>query len=630
MGGPPGSSLMQARVFAFVVLLCIGCQTADADQRRRIFFLESLSPALPAAVRTIDAFKKRLSAKTTEQFEVFVDYMELLRLPSQVHVDRTVQYLSGKYAEAHPDVLIALGRAALPFMSKYRDTIAPNVPLILTSVPTADAKGSNLQNVYWVTTEYSFSKTLDLAQRLQPNANNLVVVGGASDYDRQWLDLARRELQPFSDRYTIRYLAGLSYEETLKDVSQLSKDTIVLMSFFFVDGSGQPQVSPEVSANVAKASAAPVYSPISTNLGTGIVGGFMDSWEEEGAATADIALEILSGTPTDKIPRQNTPLHTYQVDERQLKRWEMSNSRLPAEADIRFHRFDLWEQYRWQMLAILAVLVLQTLVITGLVLERRRRQAAQLELRQRLLEVFHLNRTAVAGTLSASVAHELGQPLAAIQTNADTALLYLKQSPPNLAKIETILTNIAQDDQRAADIIAHLRGLLKKQDKVEMQEFDLNDVINDTMEIISAEAMRNGVDLDVYKSNGLLPVRADRIQLQQVLINLAVNGIDAMCDRDPGKRRMSVSTALVDGSSIEVSVADTGGGIPPDKLNNVFDPFYTTKGHGTGLGLSIVRTIVENFGGRIWAENRTAGGAVFRFTLPILRTAQILTHGPVN
>src|SRR5262245_53633444 len=354
LGGRPGRSLMRTQILAFAVLLPIGCESWAADQLRRIYLLESLSPALPGAVRTIDAFKKRLSEKTTERFEIFIDYMELVRLPSQTHRDRTVQYLSGKYREAPPDVLVTLGRAALPFMSKYRDAIAPNVPLILTSVPSSDAARSDLQNVFWVTTEYSFSKTLDLARWLQPNASNLVVVGGASDYDRRWLDLAHRELQQFTDRYTLKYITGLSHDETLNEVSDLSKDTIVMMSFFFADGSGRPQSTPDVAAAVAKVSPAPVYSPISTNLGEGIVGGYMDSWEDEGIASADVALEILSRKPLNAIPHQNTPLHSYQVDERQLKRWGMSASLLPAGANVRFHQLNVWEQYRWQLVLIAA------------------------------------------------------------------------------------------------------------------------------------------------------------------------------------------------------------------------------------------------------------------------------------
>ncbi|HET7911472.1 MAG TPA: hypothetical protein VFL49_05550, partial [Pseudolabrys sp.] len=388
------------------MLLCLNCQASAADQRRRIFFLESLSPTLPAAVRTIDAFKKRLSEKTSEQFDIFVDYMELVRLPGQAHIDRTVRYLSGRYAEARPDVLITLGRAAIPFMVKYRDTIAPDVPLILANVPIRDVKESHLKNVFWVTTEYNFSKTLELAQELQPDARHLVVVGGAGTYDQRWLDDARRELKPFSERYTTRYIVGRSYEDTLKEVARLPKNTIVIMSFFFVDGSGQTYSSSKVAADVARVSPAPVYSPISTNLGDGIVGGYTDSWEAHGIATADVALQILAGKPLETIQRENKPEQAYRLDARQLTRWNINASRSPAGSDIHNRQFNVWERYRWQIMAILATVLLQAAVITGLFFERRRRHLAELELRERLMEVIHLNRTAVAGALSASVAHE--------------------------------------------------------------------------------------------------------------------------------------------------------------------------------------------------------------------------------
>jgi signal transduction histidine kinase len=233
------------------------------------------------------------------------------------------------------------------------------------------------------------------------------------------------------------------------------------------------------------------------------------------------------------------------------------------------------------------------------------------------MEVIHLNRTAVAGALSASVAHELNQPLGAIQSHAEAALLYLHADPPNIARVQDILGDILRDDQRAARIITHLRGLLKKRTQSEMQEFDFNDIVDDTLQIIRPEAVKKGIELSVMNASSPLPVRGDRIQVQQVLMNLAMNGIDAMRDCSPGDGKMSISTALVGSSAIRVSVADSGTGIPPDKLNKVFDAFYTTKGHGTGLGLSIARTIVETYGGKIWAENRPGGGATFFFTMPL-------------
>jgi signal transduction histidine kinase len=269
------------------------------------------------------------------------------------------------------------------------------------------------------------------------------------------------------------------------------------------------------------------------------------------------------------------------------------------------------------MIAILAVLLAQAAMITWLFLERRRRQFAEMELRQRLSEVIHLNRTAIAGALSASVAHELNQPLGSILSNTEAAQLYLKADPPNLERIEQILANIRRDDQRAAEIINHLRGLLKKRSAHELQEFDLNDVVRDALQFLEPEALKRGLALSTNQAEGCLPVRADQIHLQQVILNLAMNGMDAMQDCARGSGRMAIQTVAVGESAIEVSVTDSGLGIPTDKLNAVFDPFFTTKQQGTGLGLSIARTIIETYDGKIWAENRPGGGATFRFTLPL-------------
>jgi signal transduction histidine kinase len=233
------------------------------------------------------------------------------------------------------------------------------------------------------------------------------------------------------------------------------------------------------------------------------------------------------------------------------------------------------------------------------------------------LEVIHLNRTALTGALSGAVAHELSQPLGAIQSYADAASRNLKADPPNIQRVEQILESIRQDDKRAADIISHLRGLLKKTDAIELQEFDLNDVIRDALRIAGPQALKEGIELTANHAIGPLLVRGNRIQLQQAILNLVMNGIDAMQSRSSGPGKISIQIAMVGDSQTEVSVADSGTGIPISKLDEVFETFYTTKRHGTGLGLPIARTIVETYGGKIWAENRAGGGAVFRFTLPL-------------
>jgi PAS domain S-box-containing protein len=246
---------------------------------------------------------------------------------------------------------------------------------------------------------------------------------------------------------------------------------------------------------------------------------------------------------------------------------------------------------------------------------------SEAQLRHCLLEVAHLNRRADAAILADAVAHELNQPLAAILTNAEAGELLLKATPPDLDQLSGILADIRKDDQRAAEVISHMRGLLN-QSEISFQEIDFNDVICTAREILAPHATEMGVLLNSDHEQRALPVRGDPIHLQQVVLNLALNAIDAMLSCTPRGRRLLLETTTVGDSTIEVSVSDCGPGIPVDGLERIFAPLFTTKPQGTGLGLSIARAIVELHGGSIWAENRPGGGAVFRFSLP---SARVLT-----
>jgi signal transduction histidine kinase len=195
--------------------------------------------------------------------------------------------------------------------------------------------------------------------------------------------------------------------------------------------------------------------------------------------------------------------------------------------------------------------------------------------------------------------------------------MLLKADPPDIGQLTEILADIRRDDQHAAEIINKLGGLLKKKSQDELQEIDLNDAVRRAASLLDHEALSRDVVLRVSQAQAVLPVRADAVHLQQVIMNLALNAMDAMRNCVPGSRKITLETMLVGQAEVEVSVSDTGPGIPNDKLKSVFDAFYTTKPHGTGLGLSIARTIIENYGGRIWAENQLRSGAVFRIILPL-------------
>ena len=403
--------------------------------------------------------------------------------------------------------------------------------------------------------------------------------------------------------------------EIRKRVAVLPDDTAIIYTGLMDEGAG-PHDGLAAFATVANR---PIVIDAETSIGYGGTGGFVATPVPIAQTTARIALRILDGEAPSKIRVVRGDFTRPVFDWRQLQRFDISESRLPAGSEIRFRPPDLWDQYRWEALGVLAIVLLQAAMITWLLFERRRRHIAQLESRRHLLEVIHLNRTATAGALSASVAHELNQPLGAILSNTEAAETLLTMNPPDIGQLKDILADVRRDDQRASDIIRHLRGLLKK-GEIELQRFDLRDAIGDAIHILEPEAMKRGVVLSEGQGQETCTVRADQVHLQQVLLNLATNGMDAMSDCAPGRRRLEFRAALRGVSEVEVSVTDTGTGIPKDKLNAIFDTFYTTKQQGTGLGLSIARTLVETYGGRIWAENRTDGGAIFRFTLPLAET----------
>jgi PAS domain S-box-containing protein len=235
----------------------------------------------------------------------------------------------------------------------------------------------------------------------------------------------------------------------------------------------------------------------------------------------------------------------------------------------------------------------------------------------------HAARLAVVGELTGSIAHEINQPLGAILSNAEAAEMLLETDSPPMDEVRNILADIRKDDLRASEVIKRVRVLLRKREP-QMLPLDLNEVADEVVRLVSADARQRGIELVCQFGRDLPSVRGDRVHLQQVLLNLIMNGLDAMA-ATPAPRRRIVMRTERDGDLASVSVVDAGHGIAPDKLKAAFESFFTTKEHGMGLGLSIARSIVELHGGRIWANNNAEGGATLTFTLP---TADVAVERP--
>jgi PAS domain S-box-containing protein len=230
-------------------------------------------------------------------------------------------------------------------------------------------------------------------------------------------------------------------------------------------------------------------------------------------------------------------------------------------------------------------------------------------------ELAHVARVSMLGEMSASIAHEVNQPLGAIVTNAESSLRWLSHQPPEIGEAVAGIRQIIQDAHRASAVICRIREFSKKADP-EMTRLDINEVVEEVVTLLRHEALRHGVTMELELEWGLLPVRGDRIQLQQVIINLAVNGMQAMATMRDRERVLLMRTQRQQSHRVLVAVEDVGVGIEPENVDRLFSAFYTTKHDGLGMGLSVCRSIIEAHGGRVWGSPNVGPGMTFQFTIP--------------
>jgi len=525
-----------------------------------------------------------------------------------------VGYLHLLFEHRPPDLIIAYGAPGGAFVQRHRDQLFPDRPMILTTIDARLVQSLALtENDTVVAFRHSSLVLFGNILQLLPNTRTIAVIIGNSPNDRFWTRELRRELATLKDGLTLTFYDDLSFDDILKQAASLPADSAIYWNQTRV-GPGQVH-GEQALREIAAVANAPIFTFDDSFFTGEIVGGPMSSVAANARATTDVALRVLGGEKPADIKTQPLEYGPAKYDWRQLQRWGISESRLPPGSEVQFREPTMWERYRWQVATVCALILLQGALISALFIERRRRQLAEVQVGRRTAQLVHSNRFAVAGELTATMAHELNQPLGAILTNAETAEVLLKSSAPDLDELKEIVADIQRDDQRASEVLKRLRSILTRS-PYQNKNFDLNEIASESIQLLSPLAMLRGVDLSVLVAPMPVPVEGDSIQLQQVILNLIVNAMDAMSKQPRAERKVMVRTARADNFA-EVSVSDNGPGIPPDKVKAVFEPFFTTKPQGMGIGLSIARTIIEAHDGSIWAENQAEGGAVFYVRLPL-------------
>ncbi len=587
-----------------------------AGQASRVLILNTADTYLPGHMVIENAMRSSLSSDTTSGVEYFFESLDAYRFPMEWLEPELLAMLSKKYSTLRIDVVVAVSRPAIEFFERHGEQLWPGARVVYNAFSAEYVGPVPLPpNVSAVVSYQDVAGTMALARRFQPNPRRIVIVSGATDVERSAEQLARNALSTSANQTPVEFLSGLPLEELLVRVAAEPADAIIIYLTQYRDRDGRPYTPREVLRAISKISVAPVYGTYETYVGFGVAAGQMESYEEEGRLIAEQVLAALAGGPSDPSRALLRTPNRCIADARALRHWSLDVRRLPDGCEVHFVERSLWSQYGRQIAVALAIIAGQAALIVALLAQRRRRRVAEADSRKRLSELAHINRRVSMGELSASIAHELKQPLSAIRYNVGAARMLIRADPPKLEEVVEILDDIKTDDQRASDIIDRIRNLVRKTE-FEVRSMDLNEAIEQTMKVLAGEASNRGVFVKAELEPGLPKVSADSVQLQQVILNLALNGMEAMHGMPGDERFLTIRSQRANDREAEVSVADSGGGIAEESMRTIFDPFVTTKPGGMGMGLAISRTIIEAHRGRIRAENSPGGGAVFYFTLP--------------
>ncbi|WP_236625049.1 ATP-binding protein [Rhodopirellula sp. SWK7] len=624
-----GGSRVCAALFT-VVLAFGGCQATTAvaeipDEQtiQNVVVVYSYGHVLPANEIVDRVLRENLQSSGDSNIEIYSEYLDIARFPDAEHLIRTRTSLQEKYSDRRVDLVIAGGSVALEFLLESRDSLFSESSLIYTCVDRekvlADDQFKKLNGIQM---RLDLVATLNLAFALQPEAKELVVVTGASQLDREWKRTTDEQLSQsrLDAKLKVTHLNGLSMDRLVERVQLLPEEAIVLFLLCMQDGNGEHFFSPNVVERLANVSPAPLYGVYNTYHGKGIVGGHFATFEDLAKATAELALQILNGSdPQGGLKVSQAPIQNH-LDWRQLQHWGLDQSHAPAESVIAFRELSAWELYPGRIIAAATLIVIQAGLIAVLLVQiQRRRKAEQSQLasqeiaRQQRDELARVNRVTTVGELSTSIAHEVNQPLSAIVSNAQAAIRLLQQSPPDTDEVAAALRDIAGDGNRAAGILNHVRSLSKKEQPIRAV-LDLNAVVRDVLRLVAPDAVSRGIVIREELDRNLPHVEADKIGIQQVVLNLLINAAQAMQDVERTVRQIVVRTTHED-EMVLLSVEDCGVGLDNDQLDQVFHPFFTTRAGGIGMGLSISQSIVESHEGQIGVTRNATYGVTFHVRL---------------
>jgi signal transduction histidine kinase/DNA-binding response OmpR family regulator len=634
------------------------------ENSKNVLVLHSHKNLMPVSEIINQAILSTLESDKTYRFEYYIEYMDRTRFSDGVYAQRQLDFYRQKYSGLKMDLIIAVSVLALDFLIKYRGELFPETPIIFCMVPNRQLSNLSLgPNVTGITWKIDIKRTIDVALNLHPGTRRVVVIGGASKVDQNWVAAARKVFRGYEDEIEFTYLTNRPMKDILKKVAKQPKHTIIYYLQILQDGAGTPFTGLEALSLIYQASNIPIYSHYDISIDVGAVGGNMINLEVQGRRAGELALRVLRGeNPTD-IPIIEEGTNAYMFNWRELKRWNIKESDLPPGSIVRYKELSFWEKYWWQIIAVVSFCLIESLLILVLLMQRAKRRLAEHalkeshgELEQRVeertdelskanevlnQEIGERKRAEEAAESAnqakseflANMSHELRTPLNAILGFARNLARAQDLAPEHHNEVDII----RRSGDHLLEMIDEILSLSRVEaGRVELQQapFDLVRTLEDIGQMITSPAQAKGLRFDLELDAALPRVmRGDVGKIRQVLINLLGNAVKFT---QQGYVCLRACTKPMDNDParvlLQLAVEDSGVGIAEEQLPTIFDSFMQgdhtgDTAQGTGLGLTICRSLVDVMEGRIDVTSKPGKGSVFTVTFPIeLAETSALVH----
>jgi len=594
-------------------------------ENKTILILFALSPSQPAYHPILDGIRLKLTEAFSDAYDIHLEYLEVENYSKENYPKERFDIYNEKYRDIKLDLLICVGRNAIKTIKNNADDYLLNLPTVSLDFDFSDYGYSTdlhlNEHTAVIGWKLNIDKTISTALSLFPATSSIYLIGGTTPFDSFMMSISKEAARKIDKNKKITFITDLSMDKILHKVRNLPDGSIIYIPSFNTDKKLVTYYNPEAIRLISTAANSPVFAYSDMGLGEGAVGGFILSFKKAGLLSGEFAAKILNGADPNSIKVTEQDYYEYNFDWRELKRWNIADSDLiPEESTILFEEINYFDKYKWIVGAILLFFVLQSMLIANLIrLNRNQKLMTKkvIETENRYIEFLHEDRSLRLGQLTASLSHELNQPLTAILSTAQAGINFINSNEATPDLLKQIFQKIVENDKRGASILSSIRGMMKLESR-QKEKTDINSLVNEVTTVYKNEASMHGIQLNVSLLDEPVFVFADGIQIQQVLLNLIINASQSMEKINVSNKVITISNSIHNSDMI-VSVKDKGAGIDEVEKEKLFKPFITSKKDGTGIGLVICHSIIEDHNGKIWAENMPDGGAKFSFSLKILK-----------